>query len=491
MKKLYFTICLACLFAACKKNVAGSRTTTDTTNPVVVASDTVTTSTKNFKGVNWADPRDNFADDWVIPSGLNSNDDNNLLLTKTETILTAFKAAGINTVRLPINPPTVLQNWWPKYSAVITKASLMGMKVILAYWEGASSKDGLVDNSAQYTQMWDKIVAGFSNNQNVYFELFNEPHGYNLTDLKELYAQWLIKNPSISRRRILLDGAGYATDVNGIGADSRFDNCLLSFHFYAWFNGNYTTTADWQLPVKSINYPARTVTTEFGVPMTTGKDYAGTPGTDNEINYMQGMTSGLHDLGIGSVYWPGLRSGDSYSMFSYNGSSVGINSASGLARLQYAWGTGTVNPFYKVLTTGAFYKIINKNSGKAVDVDGGSTSNGGNIIQWDYSGGNNQQWSFTSLANDYFAIINKNSGKVLDVHGSSANAGVAIIQNDYSGSNSQQWLITDIGFGYSTIINRSSRQSLDVNSGSTTNGGNIIQWYWNNGNNQQWQIANH
>jgi hypothetical protein len=62
-------------------------------------------------------------------------------------------------------------------------------------------------------------------------------------------------------------------------------------------------------------------------------------------------------------------------MFSFDGSTITVNSTSGLARLKYGWGTGTVDPFYAALTAGTYYKIVNRNSGKAVDVNGGSTNN--------------------------------------------------------------------------------------------------------------------
>lgn len=487
MKKILTLLAYGTFLFSCKKDTTAI-VPTDTPE-TVAAADTITTSTINFKGVNWADPRDNFVDDWLILSGLNVTDDAEAVLAKTETILAGFTAQGANTVRLPINPSTVLQGFWPRYSSIISRASAKGMKVIVAYWEGASSKDGKVDETTAYWLMWDAVVNKYIKNENVFFEVFNEPHGYNLDELKTLYAEWLAKYPQVARRRILLDGGGYATDVNGVGADGRFDNCLLSFHFYTWFNGNYKTSADWELPIKSLNYPKRTITTEFGVPMTNGKNFLAAPGSDGEITYLQGMASQLHDLGVGSVYWPGLRTDDSYSMFSYNGTAVTVNNPSGLTQLKYAWGEGSIPLFYAAFTNGSNYKIINRNSGKSVDVNGGSTNNGTNIIQWDYSGGSNQQWSFVPLGNGYFSINNKNSSKSLDVNGASTNAGTGIIQWDYSGGNNQQWQITDIGFGYYKIINRNSSQSLDVNGGSTYNGGDIIQWYWNNGSNQQWQIT--
>ncbi|NJM80262.1 MAG: RICIN domain-containing protein [Flavobacterium sp.] len=59
---------------------------------------------------------------------------------------------------------------------------------------------------------------------------------------------------------------------------------------------------------------------------------------------------------------------------------------------------------------GEFYKIINVNTGKSLDVEGVSTVNGANIQVWDYSNNLNQQWQFIqveSTANK--EIINDNS----------------------------------------------------------------------------------
>jgi len=52
----------------------------------------------------------------------------------------------------------------------------------------------------------------------------------------------------------------------------------------------------------------------------------------------------------------------------------------------------TIQPF-----DGSYYRLINKLSGDAMDVDGGSTTNGADIDQWNVTGGWNQEWSFTAL----------------------------------------------------------------------------------------------
>ena len=456
--------------------------------PIVFAPASSTASA-DFKGVNWADTRDNFADDELVLSGNAAADDYATIQTKAGTILTGFQNVGANTVRIPINPSTVLSARWKTYKGAIDKASELGMKVVIAYWEGSSSKDGLIDNTFSFWKMWDTVTTAYNAKGNVYFEVFNEPHGYNLTDLKNVYASFLSRYSRLPKARTVLDGAGYATDVNGVGDDTRFDSCLLSFHFYTWFDNNKKTTADWEQVVLSLKYPARTVVTEFGVPMTNGKNYVSAPGTDAEITYLQGMTNAMHDLQIGGIYWPGLRNGDSYGMFALSGSIIVPNNASGLSRLRYAWKAEEVAQPYASFVSTTDYKVLNKKSGKSLDVNNSSLNDGGTIIQWDYWGSNNQQWKFNALGNGYFSIVNKNSGKTLDVDSASIAAGKNIVQWGYAANTSQQWQVIDIGFGYYKIINKKSSLSLDINGQSTTNGGNAIQWHWNGGTNQQWNIS--
>ncbi|HEY9260509.1 RICIN domain-containing protein [Chitinophaga sp.] len=489
MKRLLFYFPLIALLSGCSKNMQDNISTNKVKDNAVTATALLAVVPSDFKGVNWADPADNFKDDFVVPSGLNSADSYATTQTKAVNIVNAFKQRGANTIRMPINPPSVLQAWWGSYTAAIDTAANSGMKVILCYWEGSSSRDGIVDNTTQFWSMWQVVVNKYINNSNVYFEVFNEPHGYSLSNLNNLYADWLTNYPSVPKNRILLDGAGYATDVNGVGADSRLNTCLLSYHNYTWFDNSKTTTADWESAISDIGYPDRTVVTEFGIPMTSGKDYLGAPGTDREIAYFQGITNRVLSRGIGCVYWPGLRDGDGYSLLTLSGTTITTNNASGLSRLQYAWGINTITQPSGVFDGNAWYKIVGRQSNKGLDVNGSSTTNGGGIVQWDYWGGNNQQWKLTSLGSGLFSVTNRNSNKSLDVNGSSTMAGTGIVQWDYWGGANQQWKVVDVGFGYYQVMNVNSGLSLDVNGASTANGAGIIQWYWSGNANQQWQIV--
>ncbi|MGD9210010.1 MAG: RICIN domain-containing protein, partial [Desulfobacteraceae bacterium] len=395
----------------------------------------------------------------------------------------------INTVRLPINPSTVLESWWEAYSATIDQAINKNMKVVLAYWEGASSRDGLIDNTTEFWDMWDTVVNQYSEDENVYFEVFNEPHGYSLSQLTSLYNDWLSAYPDVPRGRIILGGIGYSENVTGIGADSRFNDCLLSLHNYAFWK-TLSSSAQWEQDWSNGvgSYADRTIVTEYGATMTSGKNYTGSANGDNEIAYIQGSTNFFRKNEIGSIYWPGLRDDDPYSIQTRSGSGTNITlsttNQSGVDRIRYGWGENTSD----TVTESTYYQIVNRNSGNVLDVNNASTENGADVIQWPDNGGHNQHWEIIDVGDGYSQIVNRNSGLNLDVNGASTADGTKVIQWPYNGGYNQHWEIIDNGGGYYRIINRNSGKALDVDGSSTANGAGIIQWSWNGGTNQQWEL---
>lgn len=163
----------------------------------------------------------------------------------------------------------------------------------------------------------------------------------------------------------------------------------------------------------------------------------------------------------------------------------GCNASSGY-RIYITPGSGTVPG--NGIVSGGTYKLVNRASGKALDVNNSSTADGADVIQWGYSGGNNQKWVLTDTGNGY-KIINANSGKALDVYKSSLEDGADVIQWTDKGQTNQKWNLVDLGNGYYQVVNVNSGKMLDVEKGSTADGGNVIQWTSNNGYNQQWQIT--
>ena len=125
------------------------------------------------------------------------------------------------------------------------------------------------------------------------------------------------------------------------------------------------------------------------------------------------------------------------------------------------------------------YFIMNQNSGRVLDVTGGSSSqayqNATALQQYDWLGGANQQWILSPLANGYYEIINVQSGKVLDVRSVSLNPSAVIQQYDWLGGANQQWQLIDNGDGTRKIVNLNSRLVLDVDGERADNSAGIVQ----------------
>lgn len=463
------------------------------------------TNTSQFKGVNWADPRDNYANDPVVPSGLSTSDSYATTYAKASAIISGFADnLSANTVRMPINPYTVNGSFWSSYTGAIDSATAHGFKVILSYWEGTGSeKDGLIDNMTTWSAMWKTVTTKYASNSLVYFEPMNEPYGYSQSAWANIAAQWISTYSSVSRDHIFVSGTGYNDNVTTVCADSRLSGTFLSLHIYG-FDDSFTDIPSWENNITSrigSNCYSRTVVDEWGAPMTTGLNYDGSINGNQYIAFVQAISDVTRQYSMGSVYWPGLRIGDSYSMETLNGSGTNLyltnTNSSGIDRLKYSYGlTGGSSPTPTPTsgggggftpTPGTHYEIVNRNSGELLDISGASKSNGGLADQWPNNGGANQRWTFTSI-NGGYKIVNVNSGLVLDNPGGSTTEGTQLDQwNDTNGSN-QWWNLNSAGGGYYYLVNQKSGFDADISGASTTQGAEVIQWPSNSGSNQQWQI---
>ena len=170
-----------------------------------------------WRGVNWADPRDNYAHDPVVPSGLSTSQSYRQVVKRATTIFEEFKTdLGANTVRLPINPWSVGTKWWKAYRGAIDAATKQGDKVILSYWEADDSTDGgdgKVDDLDAWNAMWDTVVKAYRKNKLVYFEPMNEPWGYAPADWISTCADWLARHPGVPRGRVIVSGTGFNWDA--------------------------------------------------------------------------------------------------------------------------------------------------------------------------------------------------------------------------------------------------------------------------------------
>ncbi|KOT33656.1 alpha-L-arabinofuranosidase [Streptomyces caelestis] len=137
----------------------------------------------------------------------------------------------------------------------------------------------------------------------------------------------------------------------------------------------------------------------------------------------------------------------------------------------------------------ASYVLVNRNSGKALDVYNMATDDGARITQWTRNDQNQQQWQFVDSGNGYYRIKSRHSGKVLDVYNwSTANGGSIAQWSDLNGAN-QQWRLADSSDGYVRLISRHSDKALEVQGASTADNANIVQYDDWGGTNQQWRLV--
>jgi GH43 family beta-xylosidase len=80
-----------------------------------------------------------------------------------------------------------------------------------------------------------------------------------------------------------------------------------------------------------------------------------------------------------------------------------------------ALGTTLPGPSGETAVTPTSYTLVNRNSGKCLDVNGGNTADGTNIFQWTCNGGTNQKWKVEDLGDDTNRLVNVATGKVADV----------------------------------------------------------------------------
>ncbi|MFI9772964.1 RICIN domain-containing protein [Streptomyces sp. NPDC052415] len=142
-----------------------------------------------------------------------------------------------------------------------------------------------------------------------------------------------------------------------------------------------------------------------------------------------------------------------------------------------------------VIDTSAYYQLVSRHSGKAIDISERSTADGAAVVQWTQGTAANQQFRFVDSGNGYYRIMARHSGKVLDVEGRSTANGANVQQWTDNNAVNQQFSVVDIDTQYVQLINRNSGKALDVWERSADDGARISQYDDIDGFNQQWRLV--
>ncbi|MCX4539124.1 RICIN domain-containing protein [Streptomyces sp. NBC_01565] len=136
--------------------------------------------------------------------------------------------------------------------------------------------------------------------------------------------------------------------------------------------------------------------------------------------------------------------------------------------------------------------IRNGNSGLCLEVADWSTANGAPVRQWPCTGGANQQWDYNYVYVgayiDGAQLINRNSGKCLEIADWRTDNGAPARQWDCSGGANQTWQMSDSGITEppKVIWNRHSGDCLEIADWRKDWGAPARQWDCSGGANQKW-----
>ncbi|WP_405144967.1 pectate lyase [Sphaerisporangium sp. NBC_01403] len=136
-------------------------------------------------------------------------------------------------------------------------------------------------------------------------------------------------------------------------------------------------------------------------------------------------------------------------------------------------------------TSGSF-ALVNAGSGLCLDVPGGSTADGTQLVQYGCNGGANQSWTVTSVSGGV-TLKAGNSGKCAGVRGASTSAGAAVELQSCSGASSQAWVLTASGSSY-RVVSANGGKCLNIKDNSTASGGLVQQNSCDSVSTKQWTL---
>jgi endoglucanase len=430
----------------------------------------------------------------------------------TTTDLDNIKNAGFNVVRAPI--------WWGQFYLLndqtpsgwradafdmldwlVSAAAARGIYVIIdmhGVVGGQSTSDdtGRSGQNQYWTNgnfqgdtayIWWQIANHFKGNPTVAgYDLINEPVGTPSSDTvlniyNELYQSIRSVDPS---HMIIMEGTWGSWNWS----------MLPNPNVYGWTNVAYQMHEyQWNASQAQVQQGATNQVNDF----------------NNHASYnVPGYVGEFNDFGYGSGTWQFSTNawnaaGLSWTLWSYKATAglipnswgfydpnhwattpnISTDSAATIAADWQQWTTpatfslntslglsgnangGTVN-------TGAWYNLVNVNSGSCVDAANQATANGTLVQQWACGAQQpNQEWQLQSQGNGNYSIGNRSApSQVLDVTNQGTANGSLIQLWTYGGGTNQQWMPVAVGSGVYKLVNVASGRCLDVPAASTANG---------------------
>lgn len=140
-------------------------------------------------------------------------------------------------------------------------------------------------------------------------------------------------------------------------------------------------------------------------------------------------------------------------------------------------------------TQQSIFQLINRHSGKAIDVPGASTSPGTKIIQYTPSEAVNQRFRFIPVGSGLHEV-RTTGGLSWDISGGGNSDGARLIQWNPTGADNQRWKVTETGDGHITLTCARSGKVLGITDRSTSDHATLEQQTPDGSAQQQWRRVN-
>ena len=137
----------------------------------------------------------------------------------------------------------------------------------------------------------------------------------------------------------------------------------------------------------------------------------------------------------------------------------------------------------------AYYGLIDRGSGRCLDVASASTASGAAAVQWEFTHANSQQWRFVPVrqGSEYYRIEARHSTQCLTV--ATAGEGTALVQRPFQGSAEQQWRLVPAGpVGSFQLENKSEARVAALAASDKFNGTPVVAQKNNGRATQQWRL---
>ncbi|HWF18208.1 MAG TPA: RICIN domain-containing protein [Verrucomicrobiae bacterium] len=360
--------------------------------------------------------------------------------------------------------------YWEFFTNTINAITAGGIYVdLLCYNDGA-----MVGNLSQFTASWQSIATTFKNNDNVFgYELVNEPQMASFGNSASTYYGDMQSIGNAvqaidSSKLIIVMPIQHWDDCSGIvgSLSGWYGKLVMSIHVYygwgdmtsSWITSQHNTASNAGTPV---------MVTETSFPND------GTEWSSTYPAFAQTVMSYKMPL---TTYWPYYLA---YSTLQTWNPTYG----------------SFMSQLYPQVLDGT-YKIVNNNSGLVLDDVAWYKTNGSPVDTWAYQSQANEKWTVTYLSSvgttNTYKIVNVNSGLALEDPGWSTANGTRMDQWSYHGNNyyNEQWRISPVSQyslnGWFTVVNSYSGKTLEVYNSGTANGSIVDQWTATGGANQQW-----